>query len=148
MNDWNALLKLLRDLTAVLEELTSLEQHNTQCVIQGQRGEVEACMKQEQILSLKLRGFDKKRAALLDALDLRNVPLRDLMDHCPKGTEKESKETVTALLRQYSIFQAASQVARNTLECNLHMIEKILEENHVPVPSQNSIPGGSTNFIA
>ena len=148
MGDWNALLKLLHDLTAVLEELTAVEQHKTQSVIQGERNEVEQCMKKEQILSLKLRGFDKKRAALLDSLHLSGVPLRDIMNHCPQGREQETKEAAQALRRQYSIFQAASEVAKNTLECNLHVIEKILEENNVPVPSKNPAPGGSTNFIA
>ncbi|MDE7245277.1 MAG: hypothetical protein K2O18_15080, partial [Oscillospiraceae bacterium] len=71
-----------------------------------------------------------------------------IMSRCPAGAEQETKAAAAALRRQYSIFKAASEVAKNTLECNLHMIEKILEDNHVPVPSQNPAPRGSTNFMA
>lgn len=145
--NWDALLTLLRNLTVSLEELTGVEQNKTQAVIQGDREAVEQCMKKEQILSLKLRGYDKKRETLLRALDMTGVPLRDIMDHCPKGAEKETKEVSDALRRQYAIFKAASEVAQNTLECNLHAIEKIMEQVNGGMPVQQP-PGGSTNFMA
>ncbi len=147
MADWDALLTLLRNITAALEELTGIEQAKTQAVVHGNREAVEQCMKKEQTMSLKLRGFDKKRDVLLQKLNMSGVPLKNIMDHCPDGAEEETREVSGALRRQYAIFQSASQVAQDALECNLHIIEKILEQANGGVPVQQN-PRGSTNFTA
>ena len=42
------------------------------------------------------------------------------------------KETVEALRRKYDVFRSASEVARNTLECNLHAIERIQRAQDAP----------------
>ncbi|MDF2838894.1 MAG: hypothetical protein K0S60_597, partial [Evtepia sp.] len=40
----------------------------------------------------------------------------------------EAKEISEELRCQYELFKGASEVARTTLECNLHQIEKTLAE--------------------
>ena len=80
-------------------------------------------MKREQVMSLTLRGYDQKRDTLLAALGLQGVTLSQLEDHSPDEYQLETKKVVEELRRQYTLFQAASQVARHTLEINLHAIE-------------------------
>ena len=125
---WQDYLKMLRSLTKTLEQLTGVEQKKTEAVSRGDLLTVDECMKQEQVLSLSLRGFDQKRDAALRDLGLEGVNLRHLADHAPKEELLETRKVVETLQRQYEIFQAASTVARNTLECNLHMIEKAQQE--------------------
>lgn len=82
-------------------------------------------MKREQVISLSLRGYDQKRDAMLAQLGLRGVTLSQLEDHSPPELQLETKRTVEQLRRQYTLFQSASQVARDTLEINLRAIERL-----------------------
>lgn len=127
---WRDYLNFLRSLTKTLEQLTEVEQRKTQAVTQGNLFVVEECMKKEQVLSLSLRGMDQKRDKMLSQLGLTGVNLQDLQKHSPEDLELETKAVSEELRRQYTVFQAASQVARNALECNLHQIEQIQAEKH------------------
>ena len=82
-------------------------------------------MKKEQVMSLTLRGYDQKRDKMLSELGLRGVNLRQLEDHSPDELQLETKAAVEQLRRQYKLFQAASQVARDTLEINLRGIKLV-----------------------
>lgn len=82
-------------------------------------------MKREQAMSLTLRGYDQKREKMLSELGLRGVTLSQLEEHSPDELQLETKAVVEELRRQYKLFQAASQVARDTLEINLRGIEQI-----------------------
>ena len=82
-------------------------------------------MKREQVLSLSLRGYDQKRDAMLAALGLKGVTLRELANHSPEELRLEVKGVAEELSRQYEIFQSASKAARNTLELNLRAIERV-----------------------
>ena len=82
-------------------------------------------MKREQVMSLTLRGYDQKRDAMLAALDLRGTTLSQLESHSPEELRLETKGVVEELRRQYELFQAASQMTRDTLEVNLRAIERM-----------------------
>lgn len=125
MAGWQDYLKLMVSLTHTLEELTRVEQEKNGAASRGDLAGVETCMKKEQVLSLTLRGYDQKRDAMLAALDLRGVTLSQLEDRCPEELRLETKAVAEELRRQYALFQAASEVARDTLECNLRAIERI-----------------------
>lgn len=132
---WSKYLTLLRKLSNTLEQLTGIEHRKTKAVSQGNLPVVEECMKQEQVLSLSLRSIDQKRERMLAAFGLTNIPLRQLVAHSPSGYELETKQVAEELRRQYTLFQAASQVARNTLECNLRQIEQRQTEKTGGIPT-------------
>lgn len=125
MASWQDYLKLMRSLTRTLEELTRVERDKNDAVSRGDLPGVEACMKKEQVLSLTLRGYDQKRDAMLAALDLRGMTLNQMESRCPEELRLEAKAVAEELRQQYALFQAASEVARDTLECNLRAIERI-----------------------
>lgn len=122
---WKGYLELLGGLTKTLERLTGVEERKTAAVSRGDLAGVEACMKQEQALSLSLRSFDIRREKMLTDLGLEGVTLSKLLDHAPPELRLETKAAAERLRQQYSVFQAASQVARNSLECNLRAIEQL-----------------------
>lgn len=124
MAQWQDLLKLMRDLTGTLETLAKIEDEKTLAVSRGDVAKVEEQMKREQVISLTLRGYDQKRDKLLAGLGLPGITLGQLEDHSPDELQLETKAVVEKLRRQYRIFQAASEVARNTLEINLRGIEQ------------------------
>lgn len=139
---WQEYLRLLEGLTKTIGQLTEIEKSKTLAVSQGKLDEVEACMRQEQALSLSLRGFDQKREAMLARLGLTGVPLRRLEDHAPDELLMETKRVAEALRGQYEMFQTASQVARNTLECNLRVLEQLqAEAGGSPAAGEQGEPG-------
>ena len=123
--NWGEYLTLLENLGGKLEELTDLERTKALAVGRSDLEELEECMKREQVLSLSLRGYDQKRDAMLAQLELRGVTLSQLEDHSPPELRLETRRTVEELRRQYTLFQSASQVARDTLEINLRAIERL-----------------------
>ena len=125
---WTDYLNLLTSLSGTLEKLTDIERRKTDAVCHGDLPVVEDCMKQEQVISLSLRSLEQKRIHALSQLGLSHVPLRDLQKHSPPEYDLETKRVVEELRRQYTLFQTASQVARNTLECNLREIQRIQDE--------------------
>lgn len=125
MAGWQEYLKLMVSLTHTLEELTQVEREKNDAASRGDLAGVEACMKREQVLSLTLRGYDQKRDAMLAALDLRGTTLSQLETRCPEELRLEVKGVVEELRRQYGLFRAASEVARDTLEVNLRAIERM-----------------------
>lgn len=133
---WQDYLKLLDSLGDTLEKLTEIERIKTAAVGKGDLDGVEACMKQEQVISLSLRGMDQKREKLLARLGLTGVPLRELEARGPRESHMETRRTVEALRRKYEVFQSASEVARNTLECNLHAIEQVQRAKEAPSPEE------------
>ena len=121
---WKDYLKLMESLTKTLEELTQVERDKNAAASAGDLRGVEECMKREQVLSLTLRGYDQKRDSLLRDLGITGVRLSTLVDHSPEELRLETKAVAEELRRQYALFQTASEVARNTLECNLRAIER------------------------
>ena len=122
---WQDYLNLMRSLTHTLEGLTQVERARNAAASRGDLAGVEACMKREQVISLTLRGYDQKRDAMLAELGLRGVTLSQLESRCPEELQLETKGVVEELRRQYEMFQAASQVARDTLQVNLRAIERL-----------------------
>ena len=110
-----------------LERLITVEQEKTHAVRQDDLDALNQCMKQEQALSLNLRGLDQRREAVTAALKLSGIPLSALPARAPAECRSEAKTLTEELLNRYQMFRSVSEVARDTLECNLHQIEKVLE---------------------
>lgn len=125
---WSGYLKLLDNLGKTIEKLTAVEQEKTAAVSNHSVKDVDECMKQEQVLSLSLRGLDQRRERMLSQMELQGVPLNQLSDHAPDGIHLEVKAACEALQSRYRLFQEASQVARDTLECHLRAIEKAMDD--------------------
>lgn len=136
--DFRGYLLLLQELCKTLETLTQVEQEKTRFVRGDDLAGLNESMKKEQALTLALRGYDQKRETALSALGLQGVALDDLASRAPESCRTETRKAAEALRHQYALFRGAAEVARDTLECNLHQIEKILAKME---PNEKIAPG-------
>ena len=119
-------LGVLRELSSTLNRLTPLAQQKAEAVRGDDLLALDEVLKQEQALSLNLRGLELKRQKLVPQLGLDNVPLSRLHEHCPAQLADEVRKTAAALRESYEIYRSYADMARNTLELNLHQIDKLL----------------------
>ena len=122
---WREYLMLLEGLGRTMDQLAEIERKKTEAVSSSNLNAVEDCMTREQALSLSLRGFEQRRTAMLSKLGIPDTSLSQLEQYSPEGLELETRRAVEDLRRQYEMFQSAASVARNTLECNLRVIERM-----------------------
>lgn len=121
-------LKLLRELTGKLEQLSQCAQDKIAAVHKDDLMALDEVLKQEQVLSLALRGLEQKRKTLLDQLNLGNVPLIELSKHYPQDLAMEAKNVAETLRNSYRVYRSHADAARNSLELNLHKIEKVITD--------------------
>ena len=134
------LFRFLDKLGGKLDELTELQKEKTRAVRLDDLPAVNECMKKEQVLSLSLRGMEIQREKLLKELGLEQFKLSTMPEHCPPALREQARSAAERLRNRYLIYQSAAQVARNTLEVNLHQIEKIIadeERDDAPPPVEN-----------
>lgn len=138
------LLSLFETLTGHLGKLTELAKQKTTAVRKNDLMDLDRILKEEQAMALTFRGLDQKRIALLKSLGLTEVPLADLPSHAPAALQQQTRNTVDALRRAYQIYASAADTARNTLECNLHEIERFLAASGA---EQGDAPGYGPNDV-
>ena len=119
---------VLRELSDVLDRLTPLAQRKAETVRASDLTALDEVLKQEQALSLNLRGLELKRQKLASLLGLDGTPLSALPERCPTELADEARKTADALRKSYEIYRSCANMARSTLELNLHQIEKYLED--------------------
>ena len=128
----------MAQLGELLDRLTELAKEKAAAVRRDDLLAVDNCMKQEQALSLSLRTMDKKREKLLAGIGLKGVPLSELAQRCPEELRKEARDASEELRTRYLLYRSAADVARTTLECNLHQIERMLADE-----ADGSVGGGT-----
>ena len=125
---FQAYLGVLRELGGALDRLTPLAQQKAEAVRGDDLLALDEVLKQEQALALNLRGLELKRLKLAAQLGLDTVPLPRLHEHCPPQLAGEARKTAAALRESYEIYRSYAGMARNTLELNLHQIDKALAD--------------------
>ena len=131
-NPFEDYLNLLDQIRVELEHLSELARRKALAVRTDDLFSLDQIMKQEQASALNFRGLEQKQTSLLNAIGLKGIPLSSLADQFPPKMRLDAKQCVEKLQTQYQIYRKSSEVARHTLECNLHMIEKILAGANAP----------------
>lgn len=128
MEAYQTYLALLGEIGSRLEQLTELAHQKTDAVRKDNLMTLNEILKQEQAAALSLRGLEQKRVKQCSALGLEHIRLSQLSTAFPPELQYEARTASETLLRQYKLYQASAHVARNTLECNLHEIEKMIAD--------------------
>ncbi len=119
-------LHLLDQMASELSSLSQLANKKAAAVRDGDLNALDEVLKKEQASSLAFRGLEHRKDTLLRTLGLTDVPLSALVEHYPPEKRMAAKTAVENLQTQFKLYEASAEVARNTLECNLHEIEKIV----------------------
>lgn len=135
-------LKLLRGLSGTIGQLIGLERRKLEAVRANDVQAVDDCIRQEQVLSLSLRGAEQKRGKLLKGLGLENVPLSGLPQYAPEGLRIETREAMNELRRKYDEYQSASDAARTALERVLREVDQMLAAERQQQAAQAPAAGG------
>ncbi|MBR2928014.1 MAG: flagellar export chaperone FlgN [Oscillospiraceae bacterium] len=125
-NPFYEYLQLLDQIGEQVEHLTDLAKQKITAVRNDDLLALDEILKQEQASSLLFRGLEQKQSALLNSTGLKGIPLSSLAENFPPKMRLEAKQCIEQLQTRYRVYQTSAEVARNTLECNLHEIEKVL----------------------
>lgn len=131
-NPFDDYLDLLDQIRTALEQLSGLAKEKADAVRNDDLIRLDSIMKQEQAVALTFRGLEQKQSTLLNAIGLKGVPLSALAEQFPPKMRLDAKQRIEKLQTQYRVYKTCSEVARNTLECNLHLIEKVLASANIP----------------
>lgn len=135
-------LDLLRDLGASLDQLSQLAQEKIASVQDDDLTALDEVLKQEQAMSLNLRGLEQRRLKLVDQLNLDGVPLDHLSGHYPQELQPHARHTTEALRRSYELYRSYADAARSTLELNLHELDKAIAASG-GAPEGSGMPSGT-----
>lgn len=119
-------LNVLDGISADMDKLADLCREQCAAVRRDDLMGLDEVMKREQVIGLSLRGREQKRQKLSLQLGLDGTRLSALSRNVPESLLPRTQESVERLRRSYDSYQNAAQVARHTLEINLHEIEKII----------------------
>lgn len=124
-------LSFLEDLLRELNRLTEIGKEKLAAVQNHELDALNECIKQEQAVSLTLRGLEQKRVKLLAALGCENVPLSEMPRRCPEAYRGRTQELVDQLLRAEKILKSVQTPSRTIMERDLRAIRKELESRGV-----------------
>lgn len=154
--EYQEYLNLLSNLLQEIERLTEIARNKQEAVQGHDLDQLNDCIKQEQAVSLRLRGLDQKREKILAALGFSQITLREMPNHCPKEYQGETRTFAERISRAYQVLQSIQSASRSMMEHDLRLIQKELEsrgidpeidENYQHMPGAQS-PEMRTDFRA
>lgn len=120
--------RVLKELTALLRQLTGIEQVKLEAARGNHVATVEDCMTKEQALIMKLKGLELEREKYQAQAGYEGLKFREILEK----VSEEEKEVLLPLFdnlsREIQMFQEVNEDATLILDTNLHMIEKALNE--------------------
>lgn len=119
-------LELLEELRSGLDRLAQLAQDKAAAVRADDLIALDEVLKQEQAMTLNLRGLEQRRLKLVGQLGLKDVPLDELEGRCPPELADKARSAVSALRDSYTVYRSCADMARALLELNLHQIGKVI----------------------
>lgn len=146
MEYYEAYIALLSEISHALSQLTETAHRKAEAVRQDDLAQLNEVIKQEQALSLSLRGCEQKRVALLAHMGLEEVPLTTLADHYPPALRPTAKAAAESLRQHFQVYSSASTMARNLLERNLHQIEQYLDAAQTNAPGPGYAPADNVQL--
>ena len=150
--DYAELAKLLEELAQTVDLLSQSQREITAAARAEDLAALGECMKTEQAYALTLRNLDKKRQEMQSRMGIADHTLRMVRSAAPdEESGRLIRQAETRLSESYKVLQSASEIARSTLECNLHQVEKMIE--HLGVDPKQALEnptrgGAHTDFHA
>lgn len=129
--DTSNLLQFFSELQQELDRLMQLQPKKVEAVRAHDLDLLNDCMKQEQALSLSLRGLEQRRDKLLQSLGLSGLSLLEAAQRCPAEQRRDAVDAAEELRRHYNALRSAQEAARTVIEKDLRAINKQLEQRGI-----------------
>jgi hypothetical protein len=136
--------KIVLSLIDLFKDLATLEKDKLKAVTSNNLDALNTCLKNEQVLELKLKGLDKKREQIQVSLGYDNLKFREIIALLPEEEKKEGSRLYSMLQQATSDFHAINDSVKNALDVNLHLINKKLSNLGIN-PDIEQMPSGK-NF--
>lgn len=146
MPDYSKLLDLLQKHITLFEDLTRIEQDKLQAARAHDTEGLNECLNKEQAHALLIRGYDRKREALLKELSLEGKTFKELIPLLPDDCRYEFSKAFDELNAAYSLYKNTSDCAKQVIEVNAYRITSVLESLKYQRPTVTSeiyAPDGS-----
>ena len=124
-------LSFLEELLREMNHLTEIGRQKLEAIQNHELDALNECIKQEQAISLTLRGLEQKRGKLLAAIGCENVPLSEMPHRCPEQYRSRTQELVNQLLMADKVYKSVQTPSRTIMERDLRSIRKELEARGV-----------------
>ncbi len=119
--------KIIRDLIALFEEHMPLEQRKLEAIQHDDVAGVEECMKQEQALTLKLRGLDRKRESIQKELGWEGKSFREIVEEVPAEDRQALRELFGQLTSIVTVFSETNKEAMTAMEVHLRDMQRVMK---------------------
>lgn len=130
-------------LIELLETLIAIEKDKLQAVTSKDFDTLNNCIKNEQVLVLKLKGFDKKREQILSTLGYDGLSYKEIIARLPAEQKEESSKLFTALQQATDEFHTINNSVKTALDVNLHVINTTLSKLGINPEIEQVISSGS-----
>lgn len=127
MKDFSAFIDIIKEFIQLFESLISIEQTKLDASVKNRVSFVEDCMNKEQAAVLHLRGLEQKREKAQKQLGMENLTFREILENAPSEAADVLRPMFDKLSFQVRTFQALSESAKESIEINLHMLQKQAE---------------------
>lgn len=129
-------------LIELLEALIAIEKEKLEAVTSKNLDTLNNCIKNEQVLVLKLKGFDKKREQILSTLGYHGLSYKEIIARLPAEQKEESIKLFTTLQQATDEFHAINDSVKIALDVNLHVINTTLSKLGIN-PETQQTPSGN-----
>ena len=124
-------LAFLEELLHEMNHLIEIVKQKLEAIQNHELDVLNECIKQEQAVSLTLRGLEQKRGKLLAAIGCEKVPLSEMPRRCPEEHRARMQELVNQLLTADKVYKSVQAPSRTIMERDLRSIRKELESRGV-----------------
>ena len=135
---------IVLSLIELLRTLISTEQDKLKAVTSNDLDALNACIKNEQVQVLKLKGLDKKREQIQVDLGYENLTFKEIIALLPAEQKNESLQLFTTLQQTTDEFNEINNSVKTAIDVNLHSINTTLSKlNITPDNEQSQMPSGN-----
>lgn len=117
---------LIKDFIELFDTLIDVEQKKLDAVIANDIAKVEESIKKEQAVILQLRGLEHHRESAQDAMDMKDLTFREILEQAPEDVSKALTPMFQELTKKVHTFRSINDNAKDAINVKLHHIQSML----------------------
>lgn len=132
MAEYRKLISLMDELISLFREIIELENNKLDAIAVNDVQKIEEFMKDEQVMTLKLKGLDSKRDAVQAACGLDGLTLKEIVGKVQSPDAEILAEKDEQLRFLVEELQTATACTQKFIELHLHSLDMLLAQLDEP----------------